>query len=162
MQVGRNSGGNVEQPLQIGGWLYLVGAGLCITPVACVMLKWFSASELIVALQYYGMNQVLLWVGLGIMALVFIVAPLLLLLPFTARSRRFPVLYHLWIVVGLLAAFIDTVVVHMIRNGASSPPWATLFSDFESGQMMSTVVQSSVIWAAYVGYSKRVKRTFVR
>ncbi len=156
--------GSEAGPVGLGGWLILVGVGVCLAPI-----------RLLFELRYYpdlftdGTFAVLtdpgfegyhpFWGPLILGELAFnvlmLLATLLLVGLFFTRHHWFPRFYILLLILSLLFIPIDIWLTTLVLPGE------VVLDNDSLGQLVRLVV-SSVIWIPYMLRSRRVRNTFVR
>ncbi|MBY5920206.1 DUF2569 domain-containing protein [Ferrimonas balearica] len=151
-------------PVGLGGWLILVGIGVCIAPIRLFMeLRFYpelftdGTFEVITDLNLESYHP--LWgpliIGELAFNLVMLVATLVLIGLYFTRHHWFPRLYIIVLLSFLLFIPLDIWVTTLVLP--DMPVWDKETAD----QMMRTVV-SCAIWVPYMLRSRRVKNTFVR
>lgn len=158
--------GNDSQvaPSGIGGWLYLVAIGLCLTPIRL-------GAEIVQGLRplqpvtwhavttpgtraYHPLFGPLI-VGELVANAALLVSAIVLLYLFFAKRRAFPGAMMAFLVVRLLIQIADMLVARMIPAAAAAIGPAA-FAALGSGLLVV------VIWVPYFLKSRRVAATFIR
>jgi len=152
-------------PLQgLGGWLILVGFGLCARPLL------FGFTILTTVSSYNSENwQALthptsdsyhaLWAPLLIFELLanltLLVYSLLLIVLFFQKRSVFPKLMIAFLLIQAGVLMIDYIVSEQI-------PFVAEHNTSATARPLTTAVSAAIIWTAYFLVSKRVKATFIR
>ena len=154
-----------DAPRGLGGWLVLVGIGLCMSPfvtVGTMAIHWegFFSLEVwqmfaspasssyralyapIVILEVLANASLL---GLNLLALVL----------YFGRRRAFPKVLIALLLARIVVVVADSIAVPQLHFAAEVATDSTALD-------LSRVVLSGVIWSAYAVVSRRVKATFVR
>jgi len=149
----------------IGGWLYVVGFGLFVTPfiLGYGVIESFSlvSDGSLVELDSIapGFTNAI-WFEL-IMDSTFFLFVIYLLFLFKDRKSMFPK-YFIWYLAGSVAyLFVDYAVFASIST--SNSEIADILDSVlqeQIGSMVSVII-GSIVWAAYMLKSKRVKGTFI-
>ena len=150
-------------PLPIGGWLILPGIGLVLSPPNILsksdsLLRILDRAVWVEALESAGA-----WRGMMEFTLLFELCGNTLLVAvavwanveFFRRRRVFPLVYILFMVLGIVLQFSDSLLATMV-GPASSP-----VTPQEVGRL-SVSIAGFVIWTTYLLRSGRARRTFVR
>lgn len=155
---------NLKQYDKIGGWLYLVGFGLFISPFIIVYGIFDTLS-----LVSDGLDEIdslapglagAIWFELILDTVLFFGVVYLLML-FRARKKEFKKYYVWYLGISLVYVIVDYFLVASL-SAVTSEMRDILNQTLE--EQISTVARStisSVIWIAYMLKSKRVKGTFV-
>jgi transglutaminase-like putative cysteine protease len=154
-----------ETELQgLGGWLVLVGLGICLGPilrVSTLVSHWqgfFSQASWQAIAVPSGANYHPLYGPLLIFEVLTNVAllglNLLLLCLFFAKRRAFPNVYMMFLIFSFTSVLIDEILSNFIpavanHGGVSSP-------------MLLRHGVATMLWCAYMLKSRRVKATFVK
>ena len=156
----------VERYDSIGGWLYLVGFGLFITPfiLAYGVFDTFSLvsdgslSELDSLVP--GLANAI-WFEL-IMDTALFFAVIYFIFLFRERKKEFPKFFVWYMAVSIAYLVIDYALLASLTTSSSEMRDildATL--EEQVGSMTGTII-ASIIWIAYMKKSKRVAGTFVK
>ena len=156
----------VERYDSIGGWLYLVGFGLFITPfiLAYGVFDTFSLvsdgslSELDSLVP--GLANAI-WFEL-IMDTALFFAVIYFIFLFRERKKEFPKFFVWYMAVSIAYLVIDYSLLASLTTSSSEMRGildATL--EEQLGSMTGTII-ASIIWIAYMKKSKRVAGTFVK
>jgi hypothetical protein len=149
----------------LGGWLILVGIGLCIAPVVRVVhlgQNWEGFFSIDVwqsvavpkGEQYHSLYApLLIFEVLGNVALLGL--SVLTLCLFFAKRTLFPKAFIALMVANAIFLCVDELVGNRI-------PWVAAQPDASSRRELFRATTQAVIWSAYMLKSKRVRATFVR
>jgi hypothetical protein len=151
-------------PSGIGGWLYLVAIGLCVTPIriAAELVKgvgpldpatWHAVTT--PGMRAYHPLFGPLIVGELVLNAVLLLWALALLYLFFAKRRSFPVAMIAFMIVRTVGQVADLGVALTI------PATAARIGPAVYGSVAGSILVA-VIWAPYLVRSRRVKATFVR
>ena len=149
------------EQLEIGGWLYLIAFGLCITPLIFLLSilnnNYFDLSvwnsltdESLVSYSPTLANIIALELFLTLIQLVFCV---LLITLFFQRRSSFPILVSSYYFYNLLSIVLISSLLEfndLVADADKTDQYKNI------GQALFT----SLIWIPYFNISKRVKRTF--
>jgi len=146
---------SISKQLSIGGWLVLVGFGVCITPLR-LLFQFYSDPSLIDGKIWYSQFLVGEY-GLGFFVLTeqiynllyFLLSSLLVLL-FIQRRTSFPRLMIINLATHAIFVNIDNALA-ITFNPAS---------EWDTRHTIQALIQAS-IWIPYFIYSDRVKETFL-
>ena len=155
-----------DQKLQgLGGWLFLVGFGLCLGPITRIvmLLKSWEGFFSIHVWQAVAMPQgdqyhplyapLLICELLGNIALIGL--NVLAISLYFAQRKAFPKTFMLLLCASAVLIIADNLVSHQIPFLADQTRGA-------SSQIAFRAVLNAIIWSAYMLKSRRVKNTFVR
>lgn len=146
--------------IQIGGWLFLIGIGVVITPFRLFYQIFFSDdfldfamwSSLIDAEQWN-------WIVLVFVEMLYnsfyLVYSILVLIIFIQRKTSFPRLMSLMLAVSATFLIADTLVAHHMGPGLSDEDLKANYKEIVRG------ILAALIWIPYLNIADRVKKTFV-
>lgn len=144
----------------IGGWLVLIGIGLCISPIR-IFIDLLSSEVYLYGdwLAYFGSENFSFSIGLLLLietlfnaaALVFL--PLIIVLFFKKRSS-FPKIYIIFLIVYFVFILADTFIASALTGTES-------LTSLEEKQLLKSFISTGII-ASYLLLSERVKETFVK
>ena len=145
--------------LPIGGWLILVGIGLCFSPLRLSydlfnMPEVYDSktwSNLLVLKRYWLYGFILLEQVYNFILLPFSV---LMIVLFFKRRTSLPRLISIYYAITCFVTIADTVVAFQLDNALTSQQ--SYFRNMISG------ILGVLIWIPYFHFSSRVKETFVR
>jgi len=151
-------------PSGIGGWLYLVAIGLCLTPIRLGLEivrglrplnpgTWHAVTT--PGMPAYHPFFGPLIVGELVTNAALLVWAVVLLYLFFAKRRAFPSAMIAFLIVRLLVQFADMFVARMIPAAAASVGPA-VYGALAGGVLVV------LIWAPYFQKSRRVATTFIR
>lgn len=151
-------------PVGLGGWLILVGFGLCLSPFVIMgqmLFHWEGFFSLEIwqtfaspaSTSYRGIYAPLMIFEVLVNAVHFALSLLALVL-FFGRRRAFPKVFIILLLLRIFIVVVDSV-------GTSQLHLAEVAGDSSAREVTRTVL-SGIIWSAYASISKRVKATFVR
>jgi hypothetical protein len=155
-----------ERQLQgLGGWLILVGFGLCLTPITrvAVLIKNWEGYFSVHVWQTFAMPQseqyhplyapLLIFEMLGNIAILGLTA--LVICFFFAKRNAFPKMFILLLWSNTLFLTADELFCRQI-------PFLAKGTHGDSIQTIARIAFMAVIWSAYMVRSRRVKATFIR
>ena len=155
-----------ERHLQgLGGWLILIGFGLCIGPVwRCVSVaqnwegyfsihSWQAAAVPSGELYHPLYGPLLIFEVLG--NVLMFGSNILVACLFFARRRAFPWAYIALLTLNVAFLLLDEVLGRLIPSVAADP-------DASSIRYLRNAILYGMLWSLYMLKSKRVKATFVR
>ena len=150
----------------LGGWLVLVGLGICLAPfvrVSSVALHWQAyfaqATWQVVAVpsgaSYHPLyGPLLIFEVLSNVALLGL--NLLVICMFFAKRKAFPKVYMIFLISSLACLILDQVLGSFIPSVANhQDPVTSTPVLFRSGML-------TMLWCAYIVKSRRVQSTFVK
>lgn len=150
---------------KIGGWLYLIGIGLVVSPFRVIQMLAGTYLPLFRDgawdhLTTPGTESYhVLWAPLLVFEIIgnlgMLVLGLAALVCFVQRSRRTPKLVIMWLGWAAIYGLIDFFAADLIPLVKSS-------ADPESLRELTRALMGAAIWIPYFLMSKRVKATFVR
>jgi len=144
----------------IGGWLILIGIGLCISPIR-VFMDLLNTEVYLNGdwLVYFGGTDFSLSIGLLLIietifnAAVLVFLPLIIVL-FIKKRSSFPRVYAIFLIVYLVFIVADSFLATAI-TGVNS------LTSVEENQLLKSFISTGVI-VPYLLLSERVKETFVK
>ena len=144
-------------PREIGGWLYLLGLGVILTPFTFLteMLDYYKDIDLMLSIDYLAFT--IFYLIEMIVNLAFFIISIYLVFLFVYRRVEFPKLYKFFIILSLIFLFLDAVVAMLLFPELSS---ADIFSP-DLVRSMAQQIVAVIIWVPYLIYSVRVKETFL-
>lgn len=156
---------NEDEPSGLGGWLIFPMLGLIISPfiigamLVTTFIPIFSEGYWSILTNPESEAYHVLWAPLLafeiIGNLVFLVAPVILLVLFFQKHYRFPILIIIYLATNLVFIGIDFVAVHLFLGTADG-------SDPESIKELIKTLIGAVVWIPYFKNSIRVKNTFIK
>lgn len=144
----------------IGGWLILLGIGLCFGPVI-ILSQMFTNPDFfnpqlwnLLTGEYFGLAVLMLFeLMFNAASLVFSVFILLL---FFKKRTIAPRIIIIYLIVNFLFMIFDTGLVVSLNS--------ELFTEMEKSEFYADIIGAMIrmlIWVPYLYYSVRVKETFV-
>ena len=152
-------------PSGIGGWLYLVAIGLCLTPIRLVAeivrgvrpldpATWHAVTT--PGMPAYHPLFGPLIVGELVANVVLLAWAVVLLYLFFAKRQAFPGAMIAFLFVRLAIQFADMLVAKMIPAAAAAASGPTVYGALAGGVLVV------LIWVPYFSKSRRVATTFIR
>lgn len=156
---------SISEYTKIGGWLYVVGFGLFITPFLLAYGVFDSLSLVLddsfitVGEQISGMVSAL-WFEIIVDAILILVAVYLIFL-FREKKREFPKYYIWYMTVSIVYLLADYVMMSSLTTTSSE--MREILDSTMSEELGTTirVIVASLIWIVYMNKSKRVAGTFI-
>lgn len=150
-------------PINIGGWLILVGIGIVISPIRLLInlfdIEYFNASLFASIDSLTSGTTNIAWKGLIIFEIIsnifLIVSSLILCLLFFNKRNTFPKAYILFLSASLTISVVDFIWAYQFAS--YSPEDNTLSIEIVS---LIRMVITCAIWIPYFLTSERVKETF--
>jgi uncharacterized membrane protein len=145
----------------IGGWLILPMLGLIATPVL-QLINLMGLSDTFANLNALGSTVSNLVVIESIINFVlFVVAPVLLLIQLFGKKRAFPRWYVIWTAASAAFVVIDLLIGYAVFHD-SYEATGTPFIDNDTVRALIQTLVSVCVWIPYMLNSVRVKNTFVK
>lgn len=152
-----------ENDKKIGGWLVLIGIGLCFSPFMIIYNYLFSDHVMFLngswtvffdsTSGYYNFSLgVAVFFEMLFNSFILVINPLLIYLFFKRRSS-FPKLYSFVLIGILIFMLLDNLLVNYLSN--------TNLEQSEITELLKMFIRTSII-ASYLLASERVKETFVK
>ncbi len=156
----------IERYDNIGGWLYLVGFGLFITPFI-LAYGVFDSFSLISDSSMSEMNELvpglanIIWFEL-IMDIALFFAVIYFIFLFRERRSEFPKYFVWYMAISIAYLVIDYALLASLTTSSSEMrDILDTTLDEQIGSMTGAII-GSIIWIAYMKKSKRVTGTFVK
>lgn len=147
-----------EKNKQIGGWLGLIGLGLCISPLR-VMVDlinnpiYMTGDWIILGGDSNSTLSMLLFFELLFNTFIIVFYPLAIILFFKKRSS-FPKIYSIFLVGNLLFVFFDLLIANSVND-------INVFDTENINSLLKVFISTSLI-APYLLFSERSKETFIQ
>ncbi len=156
----------VEQYNKIGGWLYLVGFGLFVTPFILAYgifdtLSLFSDGSLSELDDLVPGLASAIWFEV-IMDTALFFAVIYLIFLFRERRNEFPKHFVWYMAISIAYLVIDYAIVASFTTASSEMRDVLDATLEEQISSMTGAIVGSIIWIAYMKKSKRVAGTFVK
>jgi len=157
---------NTQDYNKIGGWLYVVGGALFITPFV-LAYKIFDSLSLVLNSNFLSVSDQVtgmvpaLWFEIVIDA-VFILVSVYLIFLFKEKKREFPKYYVWYLWASVVYVLADYVLLASLTTTSSEMREILDTTMSEEAGSLTQVIIGSIIWVLYMNKSKRVAGTFVR
>lgn len=145
----------------IGGWLILPLLGLVLTVVNQLPNLQPMADGLASAGNLDPLRSNIVVIDIILTIVILVIAPVVLLILMLSKSRRFPRLYIIWIIVTAVFVVADLMVSYSLIH-ASLEAEGTSFFDLSTLRSLAGPLIGVCVWIPYMLNSVRVRNTFVK
>ena len=145
----------------IGGWLLLPLLGLVLTVVNQLPNLQPMAEGLGSVGNLDALTSNIVVIDIILTVVILLIAPLVLLGLMLSKSRRFPRLYIVWLIVSAVFVVADLFVSYSLIH-SSLEASGTSFFDLSTLRTLLGPLIGVCVWIPYMLNSVRVKNTFVK